>query len=341
MFSLKSLAVFASSLLVGTVAMAQSGSVIYACYNQVNGIARVVSASNLCLAFEQPVSWNVQGPTGATGPTGPTGATGSTGPAGPTGPAGATGATGPAGPTGATGTLSSVSNYSSSTTYSTGQVVFCSTACATNGSSYISLTNNNQGNDPSNSTGFWTLIAEAGATGATGPAGATGAAGPTGATGATGAQGPAGATGPQGPAGPEGFLYTLNLLNGDLTTPYYVAPNQTSPLSDQLNIGYEVLDSPGEVLNAVVVPAACTAQYLKVGAYNYYGSASDTSSFTVLHNGTATGMACTNMVTGIGGKATCSNTNTFAVAAGDTLTIEIGQTSDVPYVQYSTVLACY
>ena len=143
-----------------------------------------------------------QGATGAPGPPGLQGLTGATGLQGPIGPIGVTGPAGPAGPvgaTGATGTFSYASNYSSTTSYTLGQVVFCSTTCTTNGSSYISLVNGpNQGFDPPTSNVNWALIAQAGAngaTGATGPAGPTGAmgpAGPTGATGATGATGPAG-----------------------------------------------------------------------------------------------------------------------------------------------------
>jgi len=144
----------------------------------------------------------MQGPQGATGAPGPEGIQGATGSQGPIGPIGVTGPAGPAGPvgaTGATGTFSYASNYSSTTSYTLGQVVFCSTTCTTNGSSYISLVNgSNQGFDPPTSNAKWALIAQAGAdgaTGATGPAGPTGAmgpAGPTGATGATGATGPAG-----------------------------------------------------------------------------------------------------------------------------------------------------
>ena len=148
-----------------------------------------------------------QGVTGATGPVGPAGATGAigaTGPAGPVGATGATGAAGPTGPTGATGTFSYASNYSSTTSYTLGQVVFCSTTCSTNGSSYISLVNGaNQGFDPPTSNVKWALIAKAGTNGTTGATGATGATGPMGPSGPTG---PAGPTGPTGPAGSGGAM---------------------------------------------------------------------------------------------------------------------------------------
>jgi hypothetical protein len=114
----------------------------------------------------------------------------------------------------------------------------------------------------------------------------------------------------------------------------------TNSLSDIYNASYLVPDSPGEILNATVVPANCTVNYLKVGAYNYFGSGSDTTTFAVLHNGAATSMVC-SVTTAAGAKATCADTtHTFAAAGGDTLTLTITQTNDVPYVQYSTSLAC-
>ena len=157
-----------------------------------------------------------QGPIGAVGPQGiqgnqgATGATGAQGPIGPAGAIGATGAAGPAGPTGATGTFSFASDYSSTTAYTLGQVVFCSTTCSTNGSSYISLVSGgNQGFDPPTSNAKWGLVAKAGATGPVGAAGATGASGPMGPSGPTG---PTGAAGPAGPAGSAGL--TLKDRNG-------------------------------------------------------------------------------------------------------------------------------
>jgi hypothetical protein len=153
----------------------------------------------------------------------------------------------------------------------------------------------------------------------------------------TGSAGPTGPAGPSGPAGPNGFLYMLNIVNGQTLGPYYAAPNETQPMNETSNVAY---NSNG-TLNAVVVPEACTVTYLKVGTYNYYISGTDTSTFTVLKNGNATSMSCAAAITTGGGKATCSDTtHTFAVAAGDTLTIKIAQTSSTPYVMYSSALAC-
>ncbi|HVX67597.1 MAG TPA: hypothetical protein VHA11_13380 [Bryobacteraceae bacterium] len=105
------------------------------------------------------------GATGATGPAGPAGPAGQAGPAGPAGPAGATGATGPAGAAGAPGPigppLSFVGTWSNSTTYATGDAVFY------NGSSYISLSAGNIGNNPASGTP-WALLAQQGAIGPVG-----------------------------------------------------------------------------------------------------------------------------------------------------------------------------
>jgi Collagen triple helix repeat (20 copies) len=152
-----------------------------------------------------------QGLQGVPGVPGPQGIPGIQGVAGPSGP---TGAAGTAGPAGATGTFSFASNYTPATTYTQGQVIFCSTTCSTNGSSYISLVNGNAGFDPPTSAAQWALIAEAGAPGTPGIAGTPGAigpigpAGPIGPVGMQGLPGVAGATGsagPQGPAGPTGL----------------------------------------------------------------------------------------------------------------------------------------
>lgn len=171
-----------------------------------------------------------QGQTGATGPQGPAGAAGTQGPQGPTGqtgaqgpqgPQGAAGASGPQGPQGPTGSqgpqgpmgppgMNWKDAFAMLTTYSKGDGV------SYNGSSYISLTDGNTGNQPDISPAFWGLLAQVGVqgaegsqgpqgqTGATGPQGSAGPQGPQGATGATGPAGPAGATGATGAQGPQG-----------------------------------------------------------------------------------------------------------------------------------------
>src|SRR5579871_2994674 len=152
-----------------------------------------------------------QGPAGPAGPQGPTGlqgpqgVSGPAGPAGPQGPQGLTGATGPQGPAGAAGLqgppVTFQGTWQQASSYNMGDAVFY------NGSSYISLVANNQGNEPDTSTTQWAVLAQQGATGAAGPQGAqglTGAMGPQGPAGPQGVPGPAGAAGPAGPMGSPG-----------------------------------------------------------------------------------------------------------------------------------------
>jgi hypothetical protein len=110
MFSLRRiavLAVFSLSFLFGKAVMAApTAKVINVCYDERNGLVRIVNSSLECRRDEQFLSWNEQGPAGLQGPAGPAGPVGPSGPAGATGtagPAGPVGPSGPAGPTGATG----------------------------------------------------------------------------------------------------------------------------------------------------------------------------------------------------------------------------------------------
>ena len=145
-----------------------------------------------------------KGDTGATGPQGPKGDTGATGPQGSKGDTGAVGAKGATGATGATGTSLRIKGaWAASTAYvNNAQYIDIVTQ---GGNTYACKTGH------TSSTAFdstsWTLIAQKGATGATGPQGPkgdTGATGPQGPKGDTGATGAKGATGATGPAGKDG-----------------------------------------------------------------------------------------------------------------------------------------
>jgi len=170
MFSLRRvavLAVFSSSFLFGRAAVAApTTKVINVCYDERNGLVRIVNSSLECRRDEQYLSWNEQGPSGPQGPAGPAGPVGSPGPAGAKGATGAAGAAGPTGATGAAGTIGPIG--------ATG-------AAGPAG--------------PTGATGAAGTTGPIGAAGAVGPAGATGPAGPT------GPEGPAGTSGPTGPAG--------------------------------------------------------------------------------------------------------------------------------------------
>ncbi len=158
-----------------------------------------------------PSFWSLlaaQGAIGATGAAGPSGNTGLTG------MAGVTGATGLQGPP-----VSFTGAWSTSQTYAIGDMVGYLS------SSYIA-TAANTGRQPDISPAYWSLLAGAGPTGATGAIGPTGAqglsglpgatgaqglAGPTGIEGLAGALGPTGSTGQQGIAGPTGAIGATGL----------------------------------------------------------------------------------------------------------------------------------
>jgi hypothetical protein len=231
---------------------------------------------------------------------GPAGATGAQGPAGPTGATGSTGGTGPAGPTGATG--------------STG------------------------GTGP------------AGPTGATGSTGGTGPAGPTGATGSTGAQGNMGnpgTTGSTGPAGPAGqgiglnAFYTLLVLVNEGppseldNTTYFFTPigYSTGTFDTQTSI------TGGGADNFMTAPSSCTMKALNISVDNYYAPASDTTTVTVYLNGSATSMQAS--VTTNGNTASSSDTtHTFAVAAGNLISIGFKESNVNPYQKITVGLIC-
>ena len=82
--------------------------------------------------------------------------------------------------------------WSSTTVYSAKDIAFY------NGSSWFSLLGQNQNKAPDANPTYWTMVAQKGDTGATGPAGATGGTGPAGATGPQGPKGDIGTTGTTG-----------------------------------------------------------------------------------------------------------------------------------------------
>ena len=125
------------------------------------------------------------GPPGPPGAKGDTGQQGDTGLQGDTGAKGDTGIQGPIGPQGTEGPVGSAGQsftyrgvYSSTTTYAHDDVI------SADGSSYISLVDDNLGNDPTTDAVNWSPIAIHGAQGTQGP------------------QGPQGVVGSQGPPGP-------------------------------------------------------------------------------------------------------------------------------------------
>jgi hypothetical protein len=268
-----------------------------------------------------------QGPQGVPGPIGPAGvagATGATGPIGPQGIQGPVGNTGPAGTTGATGPqgppVSFQGTWNSGTTYALGDAV------SYNGSSYISLVAGNIGFQPDISNIKWAMLAQAGATGA------TGVAGPAGPTGATGPAGPTGATGPAGPAGSgiNAISYSMSFVNPGTAGTFYISPLYTGA---NLN-GNTTLGS-----NFVAMPMACTISALNVGVNNYQTPGADTTTITVYKNGAATSMSCSVNTNGNG--SSCQDaTHTFSVMGGDTVTAVFTETNFNPFNLVTVNLVC-
>jgi len=272
------------------------------------------------------------GATGATGGTGLTGNTGATGATGGTGLTGATGATGVTGATGATGTIGSVVTYTSSTSYSVGQVVFCTSGgnCPTaqQGSSYIAIQATTGTQNPSD-TAYWHQIAVAGANGTNGAAGATGA---------------TGATGPAGSGSLAGFQTSISFTNpgtGTAGTTYYISPN-VSPPGAVSSCCTTIVSSTQA--NFLAAPASCTVSALNVGVANYNASASDITTITVYHAsgvGTATATTMTCAVTTNGTASSCTDTShTFAVTGGDILSIGFKESNTAPFNKITVSLIC-
>ena len=108
------------------------------------------------------------------------------------------------------------------TTYSTLQTV------SFGGSSWVSLVNNNTGNQPDTSPTQWSLVAQKGDKGDKGDQGDQGIQGIQGVQGVKGDKGDKGDTGDQGPPGPSGagkmvFVskHTFNLNNGGASNQWF------------------------------------------------------------------------------------------------------------------------
>lgn len=160
------------------------------------------------------------GPQGPMGPAGPRGAVGSVGAQGTAGATGSIGATGAAGPQGQQGPpVKFRGTWDLAVTYMIGDAVWF------NGSSYISLIDDNTGHSPPFPTRPaqlksqvvpWALLARQGAPGSEGAPGAQGLQGPQGLTGNPGPRGPSGSGGYQSfhdLGGASGVLYLSPLTS--------------------------------------------------------------------------------------------------------------------------------
>ena len=219
---------------------------------------------------QSPAAWAMFAAQGATGNTGAAGI-GFAGATGATGAAGSAGATGPAGATGSTGATGLIfsGTYSTATGYSVGSAV------SFNGSSYVSLVNNNHGQQPDISPAYWGVLAAAGVAGPVGPAGVVGATGSTGSNGAAGAVGPAGSTGATGAQGAIGLDFrsawsasTPYVTNDAVTfagSTYLALSSNNNQEPDQYPQVWAVLAEAGGVGPTGVAGAAGSAATVSVG----------------------------------------------------------------------------
>ncbi len=244
----------------------------------------------------------VQGPAGPTGPTGSTGAQGATGAqgpsgsTGPTGPVGATGATGPAGaigPAGPTGIAGMAYRgaYASTVNYGLNDAVSFS------GSTYISTSASNIGNEPDLAPGKWSIFAAAGAKGSDGAPGIAGAQGPPGIQGPTGVTGATGATGAAGTNGSPGLRYTGTYsssanyaLNDGVvyggSTYISLASSNRGNVPDQSPTWWGVMAQAGATgLTGAVGPAGPTGATGNTGATGATGAAGATGRAGMVYRG--------------------------------------------------------
>ena len=183
-----------------------------------------------------------------------------------------------------------------------------------NGSSYVSLTNGNIGNQPNTSPTQWALLAQQGATGATGPAG------------------PAGPQGPQGPAGTgtiNGVTAGADLIGGGTTGTVTLNLDTTKvPLLAGFNTftagqtivsasNFDGLDSYATNAGRAGVVGVSTAT--SGGSIGVVGGTADSSGYGVYgSNGTAGGTAVYGAASGgagIYGSAT-NGTGVYGTTSG-------------------------
>jgi hypothetical protein len=270
-----------------------------------------------------PAYWMLLAAQGAAGPSGPAGTIGATGSQGPAGPAGAPGSQGPAGPTGATGApgMNFRGQWSPAVFYSLNDAV------SFDGSTYLALASGSN-QQPDQNAQAWTVIAQAGSQGPTGPAG-------TAATLSIGTVStlPAGSSAtvansgtpqdailnfgiPQGATGPPGSGST-STTSGSFAAMYHPT---------NFNNTYYALNSPNAATSEsdsvlAWIPQACTATELDVKS-NQSGAITVTLRLGV--SGTTmqdTALTCTPS------QSSCPALGSVAIPAGSFVDLRIDHTS--------------
>jgi len=366
-----------------------TGQVVYcaACTTNGSSYISLVDANQNHDPSSTSGFWTLIAQAGATGATGSTGLTGSTGANGAaatisvgtvtTGAAGSSANVSNAGnssaavfnftiPQGEPGTIGAVTNYSTSATYSTGQVVFCSSACSTNGSSYISLTSGNLNHDPPTSAANWTLIAQAGAAGTMGeqgPIGDTGAAGViqslavgtvsnTAAAGAgtltvsngTSANPTISINFPSGSNGLTGLFSTALILPSNSGQAWNPVSGFTQGISSEVN---PVSQSTMNDAIQLAVPTACTLNTLNIRVSPNLGGfgGNDSLFFYVIVNNVPSSIDCSLTVSSSNIETCSDTTHALALSSGERFAIAFtdSNNSDVnnsPFVTVASSVTC-
>lgn len=275
-----------------------------------------------------PGYWSVLASQGVAGSTGPSGATGLTGSQGVAGPQGITGPVGPTGNTGAAGAVGI--NYRGAWTSATNYLV--NDAVTFGGSSYLALSQNSE-QEPDQSPQMWSVLAQAGGTGAQGVAGPTGA-GATVAVGtvttlAAGAQVTVTNSGtgsaavlnfaiPQGAAGTGGSVGSSSSSNPMAAAVYHAVSYAANYYSINTTTG-----SASEGASVLAwVPRACSATRLDV-----YSQQSGSIRVTV-RSGTPGNMADTALSCyPSSSTGSCSVTGAVAITAGQFLDLRVDYSS--------------
>jgi hypothetical protein len=262
---------------------------------------------------------------GPQGPAGPQGATGATGTQGPQGSTGATGSQGPQGNPGTNGAQGNPGAAGAAATISVG-----STVTGAEGSSAI------VSNSGTSSAAIFNFTIPRGAMGFTGPAGPAGTGGvpwasatsyPVGSvvsnsgnlyvtttaniSSSSNEPGTSGGGSDWAGLSPgSSFSWIESFANAGDTSLHYIAPTGgsvqlTSSLTTPAGVG------------VVISPASCTVRSLVVNVFVSSSPTTDDTTFVVRHNGSNTSMSCS--VTVDTSSSNCNSTNSFFVAAGDTL----------------------
>jgi hypothetical protein len=128
------------------------------------------------------------------------------------------------------------------------------------------------------------------------------------------------------------FLSTF--VNPTVNTTLFQSPASTiGLLTTQTTI------SSATTSNFVVMPIACTMSALNVGANNYFAVGADTETILIYKNSLPTAMTC-SVTTNGNGSSCADTTNTFAVSAGDTISLAFSQTANAPFNKVVVKLAC-